>query len=535
MLTGLACCFYVNGLLAGGLLTNTNQSVHFLRNPARGASLEIDAVYTNPAGLIKLNNGFHFSLNNQSAFQTRTISSLPQYANYENGYGGYGGESIIGKSFKGKATALVIPSLMGAYKSGKWAASFYVGVIGGGGTLTFDNGLPSFDEPIAAIPALLTANGVPTNQYAVDMFFEGSSMIFGGQLGISYAFSEMFSAYAGARINSVSNSYVGHLKNISINPTHPLLNPSGQMMLATTFFNNAKQSAQAASALLQPAISAGAGNYTLDQMVASGQMSQEQVNQLAGGLGLSPQALGQLSLQSVQGAFNQAAATYEASAAQTVDKNVDSKQSGIGVTPIIGVNLNFNKLNIGAKYEFRTNMNIKNKTKIDDTGLFLDGEKTPYDIPALFTLGAQYEVIPGVSVSAGYHHFFDSDAKMQNDKQKFIDGGINEFLLGAEWQINKMFLVSAGGQITRTGVTNDYQSDMSFSLHSYSLGFGGAINVSETVRINLAYFFTKYDDWSKPSPSFLSSSSSLSSNNNPNILTFGRTNRAFGIGLDFRF
>jgi hypothetical protein len=36
---------------AGGLLTNTNQNVAFLRNIARGASTEIDAVYSNPAGV----------------------------------------------------------------------------------------------------------------------------------------------------------------------------------------------------------------------------------------------------------------------------------------------------------------------------------------------------------------------------------------------------------------------------------------------------------------------------------------------------
>ncbi|MCL1867835.1 MAG: hypothetical protein FWF72_02645, partial [Paludibacter sp.] len=60
----------------GGLLTNTNQSVRFLRNPARGASTDIDAVFSNPAGLSFMeHNGFTLSLNNQSAFQTRTISS----------------------------------------------------------------------------------------------------------------------------------------------------------------------------------------------------------------------------------------------------------------------------------------------------------------------------------------------------------------------------------------------------------------------------------------------------------------------------
>ena len=35
---------------AGGLLTSTNQSASFVRNPMRYASLETDAIYFNPAG-----------------------------------------------------------------------------------------------------------------------------------------------------------------------------------------------------------------------------------------------------------------------------------------------------------------------------------------------------------------------------------------------------------------------------------------------------------------------------------------------------
>ena len=46
--TVITCCLFASSLFAGGLMTNTNQSAHFLRNPARGASMEIDAVYTNP-------------------------------------------------------------------------------------------------------------------------------------------------------------------------------------------------------------------------------------------------------------------------------------------------------------------------------------------------------------------------------------------------------------------------------------------------------------------------------------------------------
>lgn len=36
---------------AGGILTNTNQSVLFLKNPARDAAIGLDGVYSNPAGV----------------------------------------------------------------------------------------------------------------------------------------------------------------------------------------------------------------------------------------------------------------------------------------------------------------------------------------------------------------------------------------------------------------------------------------------------------------------------------------------------
>ena len=44
---------------AGGILTNTNQSIDFLRNPARDAAIGLDGVYSNPAGVVFLPEGFH--------------------------------------------------------------------------------------------------------------------------------------------------------------------------------------------------------------------------------------------------------------------------------------------------------------------------------------------------------------------------------------------------------------------------------------------------------------------------------------------
>jgi long-subunit fatty acid transport protein len=394
------------------------------------------------------------------------------------------------------------------------------------------------------IPVQLRTNGIPNDKYSADIYLEGSSIIYDGQLGVTYAINDMFSVYAGGRINFANNSYVGHIRDISINPRHPALNPTGEMMLATTFFNNAKTAAQGVAGSLQPIIDQQAGELPLSQV-----MTPEQIAQLAGGLGRSPEEVGAWNALQVQGAYNQAADTYAESARQTANKELDCTQTGMGVTPVLGFNFNWKNLNVGIKYEFITKMDVKNKsTTINTTGIEnYDPEvKTPNDIPAWLSIGAQYQVIPSVKVSAGFHHFFDCDAKMAKvkdpatgnlvEKQKFIDGGINEFLLGAEWQINKMFLISAGGQMTKTGVKDEYQSDMSYSLNSYSVGMGGAINVTEKIRINLAYFFTKYEDWTKKSDNY----NNISTPENklplpfPGQDTFSRTNNVIGIGIDYR-
>ena len=69
-------------LFAGGLVTNTNQSAQYIRLLSRNASMDIDAVYYNPAGLTKLAPGFHFGINNQTVGQGRSVMNWPQQWTY---------------------------------------------------------------------------------------------------------------------------------------------------------------------------------------------------------------------------------------------------------------------------------------------------------------------------------------------------------------------------------------------------------------------------------------------------------------------
>lgn len=525
---------------AGGLMTNTNQSVHFLRNPALDATTGIDGVYANPAGLIFLTDGLHLSLNNQSAYQTRTITStFAPFAANNNGN--------ATKVFTGEASAPLIPSFQLAYKKDRYAISAAFAVTGGGGKAVFNNGLPSFEAPASMIPLSLKANGINTTTYSVDQFMEGRQYIFGVQLNGTYKINDALSAAVGLRLNIVNNGYKGHLKNIQINPNQPAFGASyngSALVSASKFFTDAATAlntwaagANSYATGLQPIVAGGGGTTLLANGTSAGLSAAQiaQIQGLLGAAGLTPGQIGAINIQTAQATLSAAAPVFtgkatamSANAAATADKQLESTQSGWGVTPILSINYKLDKLNLAAKYEFRSALNVQNKTTIDDTGLYKDGVNTPHDIPAFLSVGGDYQITKSWNVSAGYHHFFDSDANMANDKQKYINGGINEYLLGTEYIINKIFLVSAGGQITRTGVTDAYQSDMSFSLNSYSVGFGGAVNITPDLRLNLAYFFTNYSPWTKTSVSYNGTGVAGSD-------TYDRTNKVFGIGVEYRF
>ena len=199
LLTFVAALLITGSLLAGGLVTNSNQSAMFTRLQNRNASTGIDAVYYNPAGLTKLDDGFYVSLNNQVIGQTKTVGN--NYA-YLTG---------TPREYVGDVSAPIYPGVYVAYKTGKLAISAGFNPVGGGGGATYDDGLPSFEMPISDLKPLLTGMGLATSQYSADIFFEGTSVYFGYQANISYAINDMISAAVGARFVSAKNTYNGHI------------------------------------------------------------------------------------------------------------------------------------------------------------------------------------------------------------------------------------------------------------------------------------------------------------------------------------
>ena len=422
---------------AGGLMTNTNYHIAFDRMMARGASMDIDAAYSNPAGLAWGYDGFQMSLNFQKPWQNRDIE-------------------CNSTKYPGKASAPIVPALFASYKQDRWAVSTMIGIVGSGGFVKFENGVPMFSVPIGA----MLAQNPAAAGYTLDTEMKGKQYIYGGQLNFTYKLTDFLSAAIGMRANYYDGYYRGHIvaeKGIKL-----------------------------------------------------------------------------------------------------VNMQLNCIQRGWGFAPIVSLNYHQGPLTLAARYEFRTKIQTENDTKelivgtmgqdtdvkamaekvgnaatvaaLSQTALgamaskigeYLPDEKTRYDMPALLSVAVGYEFTDKLRATAEYHFFDDKNAKMSENRQEELTHGTHEILLGAEYDINDMFTVSLGGQRTDYGLSDNYQRNTSFACDSYSIGLGGAVNLTEKLRLNAGYFITIYSDYTKTA--------------SYGQETYSRTNNVIGLGIDYKF
>ena len=439
----------VTTVQAGGLMTNTNYHIAFDRMFARGATTEIDAAYSNPAGLAWGHEGWQLSLNLQKPWQNRDIeTSIPGFLGQD-----------FNKKFNGKASAPIVPAIFASYKKDRWALSTMIGIVGSGGFVKYDEGVPMFN---VMLESMLASKGVMPGQYSLNSQMKGKQYIYGGQLNFTYKIIDCLSAAVGVRANYYDGYYRGHVI---------------------------------------------AGDHQL---------------------------LGDL-----------------------VSLKLDVDQRGWGFAPLVGIDFHQGPITIGAKYEFRTRICTENKTNELEAGLgqklqatlaatdpaalqtiattlgtktaaYADGAETRYDMPSLLTVAAQYEISPKVRAAVEYHFFDDKNAKMAGDRQKELTHGTHEFLAGVEWDVCDKLTLSCGGQRTDYGLSDTYQQNTSFACDSYSIGLGGAVNLTEKMRLNFSYFCSLYSDYTVESKNYLGTPYAGSD-------TYSRTNHVIGVGLDYKF
>lgn len=469
---------------AGGLLTNTNQHAAFLRNPSRDAIIDIDGVYSNPAGVAFMNNGFHFSFTGQNVAQSRNITTT--FAGYPAmGINGLADNvNFLGQNtrkYEGKAKAPIVPSAQAAYVWDKWTIQGSIAITGGGGKCEFADGIGSFEAPYSLIPfgltntiaqnpalPMLQAAGVPTvaKGYSMDMYMRGRQYYIGFQVGGSYKILDNLAIGGGLRFVLANCNYTGHVDNINV-----YYDPANKKDFTGT--------------PLESSVGAGLQSYEID---------------------------------------------------------LNTDQNGLGVTPYLSVDWKINEhWNLAAKYEFKTRMRLNNSTsiaKIPDAAKAVLGaydENTcptvKEDIPAFFTIGAQYSPIKDVRINAGFHWYDDTHATKTGNKQDLINSGTTEITAGVEYDVIPLLTVSAGFQRTMYDLSDEYMNDMSFNNTSNLLGCGVRVNVNKTVSVDLGYMVNFYEDRTVESKVGVPGSTLTL----PKTDVYSRTNHVFAASINLNF
>src|SRR4030043_1730259 len=108
-------------LIAGGITNKQNLSIDYIRTSSRNATTDTaDAAVFNPAGVTQMEDGLYIN--------TGVFYALKDYSN-----------KIGGTEYSSDEPSIV-PSLIGLYKKGNWAAFGAFTIPYGGGKVIYDRG-----------------------------------------------------------------------------------------------------------------------------------------------------------------------------------------------------------------------------------------------------------------------------------------------------------------------------------------------------------------------------------------------------------
>lgn len=481
---------------AGGLLTNTNQHVAFNRMMSREASIGIDGVYYNPAGVVFMGEGSHLAINWQMAYQTRTIKN--DYKLFTNNVN----NPTTPRDFKGKAFAPVIPSFQYAYNKGRWSLQGNFALTGGGGKCTFDNGLGSFEKIVGetamgaiglagAIDNALGAEMFTSDQafgkkgsYSFNSYMHGRQYYFGLSAGAAYKVSDNFSVYAGLRGIYATCNYYGYVEDIKVGnmPLYQVLDPSKEN--SANIELSCDQSGIGFTPMLAVDYKTGRWNFSAKyEFKTRMRLKNKSVNQLP--------SIGNL------------------------DDNLKNQMNKV---------LTGKFMQAGLKQQFDSKINKA-------IGEYADGKKIAGDIPSLLTVGVGYSPIDELRINVGFHWFDDYNATSYNNRNKLLKKrGTLEFNAGVEYDVTKKITVSTGWQNTNYGLTDKYMDDKSFVVGSNSVGLGGVYHITKKLDFSVAYFHTFYNHVKTSETVTLAPGVSNTYNSD-----YTRNNNAFAAGVNITF
>ena len=191
---------YASSAFASYIDQLTDLSAEWVGNPTRTAATDgVDAVVYNPAGTVKMEDGLHLHFSNQSIDNNNTTEITGK---------GYDGNT----KYETHKPSKFVPSFYANYKNDDWSVFGGAYILGGGGSVFWENGTPNLNLAVQTVERVFGANAwsngksyfgtdtVSSDDTNANISVEMLSMFPALTAGGAYKVNDMVTVSLGARV-----------------------------------------------------------------------------------------------------------------------------------------------------------------------------------------------------------------------------------------------------------------------------------------------------------------------------------------------
>ena len=170
--------------------------------------------------------------------------------------------------------------------------------------------------------------------------------------------------------------------------------------------------------------------------------------------------------------------------------------SAFGVGGVFGINVRpFPALTLSTQFQLHSDMKyeVKNAKGMLSSNLgIVDGETFHTDLPAVLNMGAGYQVLKPLYVSASFNYYFNSFAQLNSVLSKSDYSDSWELAAGADYDINDKVTASLGLSYGNQGTKDTVNNAFSPVLDNIAIGTGVEYRPIDNLTLTLGLLYIQY-------------------------------------------
>ena len=177
---------------------------------------------------------------------------------------------------------------------------------------------------------------------------------------------------------------------------------------------------------------------------------------------------------------------------------ISYKANGWTVSGVFGIHYKpVENVDLAVQYQSKSSVKYKvndvSGTLAGDFGIY-DGKSFHTDLPAALNLGAGWQVLEPLYLSASFNYYFNYFADQNSILGETDYDNSLEVALGADYRFSKWISASLGFQYGKQGTNGSSNSTFNPVLDSFCVGSGVEISPAENLTITLSGLFATYFD-----------------------------------------